>query len=171
MSRRRAALAARKLVHRIGIPHVPPVSVEILAAKLGIEIVERPLGRTSALLLRKEGRSICIVHQQHSSRRKRFSIAHEIGHFLLHPPREAYDLFVVARDERSSEGTYIEEIEANSFAAELLMPEEYLRNKARLHLYLAADYEEEIKELAGLFEVSYEAMTHRLTDLGLLPSL
>src|SRR5688572_30282622 len=101
MSKRRAALAARQVLRRFGFSNEVPVDIVAIAEYLGIEIVERSLDTGSALLLRKEGRSICVVNSDHSLRRKRFSIAHEVGHFLLHPPREAYDLQIIARDERS----------------------------------------------------------------------
>ncbi len=171
MSRRRATLAARRLLQKVGIPDKPPIDVYFIAAELRIEVVERSLGGTSALLLRKDERAICVLHQADSPLRKRFSVAHEIGHFILHPSREAYDLQVIARDERSSEGKYLEEIEANSFAAELLMPSELLRDEVRTHIDLFADDESEIKNLAQTFGVSFQAMTHRLTNLGLLPSI
>lgn len=171
MSRRRAATAARQLLHRTG--SVIPIDVYDIATRLGIEIVERsledylssPLSNTSALLLRKHGRAICVVHRDHAPTRKRFSIAHEIGHFVLHPAKESYD--VRARDGHSSEGIYREEIEANAFAAELLMPAEILHSKvpAPLDLFYHTD---RISDLAHLFQVSTEAMTHRLTHLGLL---
>lgn len=173
MSRRRAALAARQLLLRMGSRTSIPIDVKGIAARLGIEIVERRLddglvsavSNTSALLLRKHGRAICVVNQDHPPTRQRFSIAHEIGHFILHPPKEAYD--VRARDDHSSEGVYREEIEANAFAAELLMPVEILQSKvpAPLDLFCHTD---RISELARRFEVSPEAMTHRLTHLGLL---
>jgi Zn-dependent peptidase ImmA (M78 family) len=146
--------------------------VESIAIQLGIEVVYRSfdsetsaINNTSALLLRRHGRAICVVNQEHSEQRKRFSLAHEIGHYILHPPKESYD--VIARDEHSSEGIYREEIEANAFAAELLMPENLVRSHVKiiLDLFSCADI---VPDLAGRFGVSPVAMTHRLTNLGLL---
>jgi Zn-dependent peptidase ImmA (M78 family) len=173
MSRRRASSAARQLLRKLDDCDDLPIDVEKIAARLGIEVVFRaldaelslPSGNTSALLLRRHGRSICVVNENHAFTRRRFSIAHEIGHFLLHPPKESYD--VIARDDHSSEGIYREEIEANAFAAELLMPEHLVRSRVKGPLDLFS--EECISELAALFNVSQVAMTHRLTYLGLLP--
>ncbi len=67
-----------------------------------------------------------------STVRQRFTIAHELGHFFLH--RASSTVFVDAapiffRDESSSNGSQREEIEANAFAAELLMPEDAIRQR------------------------------------------
>lgn len=167
MSKYRAVAEAQKLRRRSQPGQDLPVDVHGIASQLGIEVVERQLTETSGLLLRREGRTICVVNRRHSATRKRFTIAHELAHHALHPPKESYDLHVSARDQRSSEGTFLEEIEANAFAAELLMPEELVRARVpkALDLFL---HEERIGRLATDFKVSREAMTHRLTNLGLL---
>lgn len=70
------------------------------------------------------------------------------------------------RDTKSSEGTDLEEKEANLFAAELLMPRQFLeRDVAEIGV---VDLEEEdvIRELAEKYEVSTQAMTFRLNYLG-----
>ncbi len=158
------------------MPRTAPVDVNLVASALGIDVVERP-GLTfaggeevSGLLLRRQGRTICVINGDHSQNRKRFSVAHEIGHYFLHPFEESYidyDFRVQARDEKSSQGTHRQEIEANAFAAELLMPEDVLRSEIKLPLNVNED-EVEVRRLAKRFRVSQQAMTHRLTNLGLL---
>src|SRR2546429_268642 len=84
----------------------------------GISVVEQPqlskagYASISGLLLRREGSTICIINRDHPPTRRRYSIAHEIGHFILHPPEEAY-IDVAARSDKSSDGTDPREIEAN----------------------------------------------------------
>src|ERR1700730_12845762 len=147
MSRRRAASAARQLLHQRPDRGTLPIDVEAIAHRLGIEIVDRvfddtlefPLSNASALLLRRHGRAICVVNREHAPTRRRFSIAHEIGHFLLHAPKESYD--VVARDEHSSEGIYKEEIEENAFGAQILMPADLIHDQITTPLDLFSDEE------------------------------
>ena len=72
---------------------------------------------------------------------------------------------VAARGDRASEGVYSDEIEANAFAAELLMPENWLRSSLKEPLDEFDD--DEIKRLAKDYKVSAQAMTFRLTNLNL----
>lgn len=162
-----------RLLREQGIDDSPPIDVERLANSLGIHVVERADlsiqgTEVSGLLLRANGRSICVVNSDHHRNRQRFTIAHEIGHWHLHPVKGEYvDFAVHRRDPQSSEGTNREEIEANAFAAELLMPEALVRRELPYPLNVAED-EETIRRVARRFRVSPQAMTHRLTNLDLV---
>jgi Zn-dependent peptidase ImmA (M78 family) len=91
-----------------------------------------------------------------SEQRRRFTIAHEIGHFVLHPqrlaPNRGGDPGNAARQQQ--------EHEADQFAAELLMPEDLVREAVVLHGPDAV-------RLADRFGVSRAAMQVRLRYLGL----
>ena len=174
MGRRRAENAAHRLLQQMGIGEHPPIDVRWIAKELGISILERPrlykagYGVISGLLLRREGRTICILNKDHASTRRRYSLAHEIGHFNLHPPEEAY-IDVAARSDRSSDGTDPREIEANAFAAALLMPERTLCKQVPIPLDISfEDDAEKVSQRAKKFNVSTMAMTYRLLNLGLL---
>jgi Zn-dependent peptidase ImmA (M78 family) len=174
MGRRRAENAAHRLLQQLRVGEHLPIDVKKIAKTLGIAIVERPqlskagYGTISGLLLRREGSTICIINRDHSPTRRRYSIAHEIGHFILHPPEEAY-IDVAARSDKSSDGTDPREIEANAFAAVLLMPEQLLRQCVPRPLDISfEDDAEAISQLAKEFNVSTMAMTYRLLNLGLL---
>jgi len=166
-------MIVRRLLGELDVTTTPPVDVVQVAKQLGIEVVERPgfeLGgsESSGLLLRMGGRTICVINADHHRNRKRFSVAHEIGHFLLHPFKETYhDVQFYARDQESTEGTNPQEVEANAFAAELLMPEDLMK-KAVLYPLNVVEDEDEIRRLSKRFLVSQQAMTHRLTNLHLL---
>ena len=84
----------------------------------------------------------------------------------MHEPELQIDehAFMVFRDPESSKATDPYEIEANQFAAALLMPERLLR-PAVLELGTDCDVEDAIVKLSRAFEVSKEAMTIRLTRL------
>jgi len=68
------------------------------------------------------------------------------------------------RDQVSAQATDPKEIEANRFAAALLMPSSFL--KASLRSYQAPLKQEDIEALAGKYEVSFQAMAFRLANLG-----
>jgi predicted transcriptional regulator len=108
---------------------------------------------------------------QRSPRRKRFTIAHEIGHFRMHVTSSERIFVDRQRDivELSSSaggpqapGLHQREREANEFARELLMPEVLVSARAR-----AAGFN--LSALAERFEVSVPAIRLRLRLLGLLP--
>jgi len=71
------------------------------------------------------------------------------------------------RDGTSSEGSKAQEIEANAFAAELLMPEKQLREIINNQPLDAFD-EGAVRRLAAQFGVSSQALTIRLTKLELI---
>lgn len=166
---RNAAKKAKLLLQRYKITK-PPVDVERLAKQEGLRVVEEQLeSEISGMLYREGGRAVILINQNDVPVRKRFSVAHELGHYHLHTSSSVFvDRRVRFRDSNSSQGTIKEEIEANSFAAELLMPETFVLQEAmrlRGRRFTLSD-EELIGELADIFEVSRQAMEVRLANLG-----
>lgn len=146
----------------------PPVPVEKIAERYGIEVrYESAEDELSGALIRKGNEVVIGVNASHHPNRQRFTIAHEIAHFLLHDGVEMHvdqDFRVNLRDQRSSEAVSREEIQANGFAAELLMPKEFIVRDIRR--FPAVD--EAVKErLANRYRVSKRAMELRLANLGL----
>lgn len=146
-----------------------PVDVIDIARKHEIDIRYQSLETSvSGVLVVKDGRPTIGINQTHHPNRQRFTIAHELGHYLLH--RDISTVFVDAvyhRDDESSEGTKLQEIEANAFAAELLIPETMVREQFG-HQPIADVDDALIRRLAARFEVSAQALTIRLTTLGLI---
>ncbi len=147
-----------------------PVDVVAVAAKLGAKIVHGDLEEDiSGFLLREEGVITIAVNKSHHPNRQRFTIAHECGHLHLHGDQgdrlwldRAYPT-IFYRDSKSSSGDKLAEIQANQFAAGLLMPEILLRE------YLTQELSDmDIFRLALRFQVSEQAMTLRLVSLGML---
>lgn len=95
-------------------------------------------------------------------------MAHELGHLILHRFDDVH--ISKQRDGISELGTDREEIEANRFAAELLMPESMIR-KSVTNLGGIDPFDQDldiIEKLADQFEVSPQAMNIRLSTLGFL---
>lgn len=174
MNRRRHAerLAARVLEDVGAEP--PKVDPREIAKRLGARVVGIEAGddQSSGMVARDKGRIFIGVNESHAEVRQRFTIAHEIGHMLLH----ASDPLIVDKDfavigHRRSDGTSdIREVEANAFAAALLMPEEWVRDAVRL-VDLDVSVDSSMAELAERFGVSQQAMTYRLINLGVLRNI
>jgi Zn-dependent peptidase ImmA (M78 family) len=150
-----------------------PVRVELIARSAGLPLVEKAMDAdVSGALVSAGGQFGIAVNATHAPVRKRFTIAHELGHYLLeHEPGDHLDweFTVIRRDGRSSEANDRQEIEANFFAASLLMPRHFLRadveRKCRFNGEVQLD-EGEIAVLAKKYGVSKTAMHYRLVNLG-----
>jgi Zn-dependent peptidase ImmA (M78 family) len=148
----------------------PPVPVVRIAKMLGLRVVSRPLaGDLSGFLARDETGAVIGVNTQHPPVRQRFTIAHEVGHYLLsnnpalHVDR-GFDLRL--RDATASAGIEIEEIEANLFAAELLMPPSFIQ--VDMGDADSVDFfdDSHLRLMAKRYEVSAQALMVRLGALG-----
>lgn len=149
-----------------------PVDVARIARAIGVEVQEEPAeDDLSGFLYRDRKRKVAVigVNSTHHPNRRKFTAAHELGHCLLHDFDEVHvdrQFKVWLRNEASSQGTDLEEKEANLFAAEILMPQKFLeRDVQRIGTIDLMD-EDVIRELAEEYGVSAQAMTFRLTYLG-----
>jgi Zn-dependent peptidase ImmA (M78 family) len=150
--------------------HAPPVPVEQVAHSLGIKIELANLGEDcSGVLVRNGNRAIIGVNKKHPRNRQRFSIAHEIGHFMLHEGDTYIDkgYRVQFRDLESGSGTKGEEMDANAFAAALLMPAEWVKEAFYQQPFELTE-DDVLPMLAQKFQVSTQAMSYRLMRLRLL---
>jgi Zn-dependent peptidase ImmA (M78 family) len=145
-----------------------PVPVDQLAERAGAHLQVQDFGNEiSGMLLRTNGQVIIAVEQEQSEVRQRFTIAHELGHLLLHAGQEVRvdtNFRVNFRDANSATAEDVEEIEANAFAARLLMPEAFLQRDLRGVAFDVEDAEQ-VGELASHYNVSVQAMTIRLVNL------
>jgi Zn-dependent peptidase ImmA (M78 family) len=162
----------------------PPFNPFDVAKKLGIEVSEaldwKKLSYDGEIFLDDDKNPKIWINQTNHENRKRFTVAHEIGHFINDVIAHE-DTFTAIFDDkdtlsfkRDGNKNFIE-LRANDFAARLLMPKEYVLSKGRK---IITDFSEQnetkisrehlIKELAMLFQVSEEAMKWRLINLNLI---
>lgn len=140
----------------------PPVDPKAIAEFLGFTVLLYELpDTTSGLTFIEEEVKAIGVNSRHAPTRRRFSIAHELGHYLN--GHKSYD----------SGGTHVEsqpsyldpqqrqEIEANEFAAEMLMPTDWLKRDV-------AELGPDGVALARRYGVSEQAMWIQLLDLKLV---
>lgn len=93
------------------------------------------------------GRPVIVLSNPANPMRRRFSVAHELGHLLLHPD--------------PAPGSGHHEREANTFAAELLMPAAEIADRLPAPVDLAT-----LKDVADGYGVSVAALAYRGKDLG-----
>lgn len=149
---------ARALVRRFGIRAPAHIRVEAIAAHHGVACVAVPLDGATAQLVRCGPRVHILVSDRSEVGARRFSIAHELGHYLLEHPTTATDELAGGRAEVGPHGRDLE-AEANAFAAELLMPGELVDAYAARDATLAA-----AQAIARDFEVSILASARRLAE-------
>lgn len=163
-----------QLLTRAGVTK-PPVPVERIARLLDVEIRYVSFqGDISGMVAREGGRAVIGVNTLHPTARQRFTIAHEIGHLELGHHLEGSgqdgmhidrDFKVMLRDAKSSQATDPIEIEANNYAAALLMPRSMLTKEPELNLGVDIEDDRLIHGLARRYRVSPQAMTYRLTNI------
>ena len=162
---------AAELLRKLGLKRVP-VDIHSVAEHLGAKVVYEDLDDdVSGLLLCEDGVSTIAINRQQHPNRQRFTLAHECGHLHLHADRSDrlwVDKTLFFRDASSSTGDHRAEIEANQFAAGLLMPGESVLSAFEPHLEIT---DADIVRVALRFEVSERAMTVRLISLGLIASV
>ncbi|HXJ21761.1 MAG TPA: ImmA/IrrE family metallo-endopeptidase [Polyangia bacterium] len=175
----------RKVIRRLvedllaknGIENAP-VPVDEIADKESVDVRYEATDDDglSGFLLRGpavpgELRAIIGVNKYHHVNRQRFSIAHELGHLLLHAAGEEVHVDrdtvfrVKRRDSESSKGTDPDEREANAFAAELLMPASFLLRDLE-DIEVLEDSNSAVADLASRYGVSQQALMIRLANLG-----
>lgn len=136
-----------------------PLNIAELAHELGIAVRYEPMeGDDSGSLemCEKENRWIMTINSLHHPHRQRFTMAHELGHFIKHSPISSR--FHDTNFFRNAESNQME-TEANNFAAELLMP----KNKFDDFVQNTSTSAEAVAEY---FQVSTIAARVRAKQLG-----
>ncbi|MEO1208853.1 MAG: ImmA/IrrE family metallo-endopeptidase [Cyanobacteria bacterium J06638_20] len=156
---------------------VAPINVYKIAEDLGISVIKKSANADllGFLLRDKESSKVTIgINPKHGEARCRFTVAHELGHFLLHEGE------VVHMDKAgSAQGFYLnpasdgsaldpKQEEANLFAEELLMPAKLIErdiSKCK-EMDLLEPAPEYLKGLARCYEVNLSVFMIRLFRLG-----
>jgi len=138
-----------------------PVDPVIIARRIGIDVVEGGLAPdVSGALVKSLGQDAKILlNASDHPNRKRFTCAHELGHFVRRTDEAEEYSYVDLRSPLSSMGLSDDEVYANQFAASLLMPAARVRDFRQRGM---TDV-----QLAAQFAVSREAMQYRLKNLGI----
>jgi hypothetical protein len=172
---RKALHAAVEIIRREQVTELP-IDVRGIAAKQA-HILERDLEDSLSGMLVPLHPPIdakawaIVVNKNHPEVRKRFTVAHELGHLVLHgfsSPHADTRFRILLRDASSSTSQDIEEIQANRFAAELLMPEHLVKDcleDADIDYVPKNPKTDSLETLAKRFGVSSQALSIRLGHL------
>ena len=167
LPRRQIEDRARAVLREHGLASIP-VDPVVLANRLGIRVNNAKFSDDSMVgMIAKRGDTVTLlVNQGDPPFRKRFTIAHELGHHFLHLLQDGEfvdgeaDLFRQHWDESAAiTPQRRREIQANMFASALLMPEEDVRREWPTL--------RSVSGLARRFNVSEAAMGFRIDQLGL----
>ena len=137
-----------------------PVDVEGLASAIGLEIVRRPMPDDISGKIECEadgGPCTITVNSTHAKTRQRFTIAHEIAHFILHRDMVGDGITDDGRYRSKGLSDQIER-QANNYAADILMPWKLVLEKRNEGKTTAA-------EMAREFQVSEAVAEIRLREL------
>ncbi|RWY49358.1 ImmA/IrrE family metallo-endopeptidase [Mucilaginibacter gilvus] len=155
-----------------------PIDIKKIASSLGVSVMPYDFGNEmSGVLVLNNDVGTIGYNKDHSEQRSRFTIAHELGHYILHR-KNHNDVFVdkdfIVMYRRRNDRNYtqielIQEQEANAFAAAILMPEHLIECEVRNNNFYSELSELQlIDKLAKTFRVSSPAMTFRLHNLSIL---
>jgi Zn-dependent peptidase ImmA (M78 family) len=148
-----------------------PVPVEKVAKGLGALVRFSPLDdKLSGMIFIRDDVPIIGVNALHHPNRQRFTIAHEIGHLVMHRAILSTEVHVdhtfavLMRDATSATGQDDKERQANHFAAALLVPRDLLDKELKGKSF-DIDGQSPVDELAKKFRVSKQMIEFRISNL------
>lgn len=153
------------LLAELGITEPSEIDVDAIAAYCDAFVLYEFLSGSEARIVGNGNRAFITVNTQTSRSRQRFSIGHELGHWMWDRGKMALSCSKELQDGRWY-GTDKETL-ANKFASDLLLPASMFTPRAHLRDATL----ETAKELADTFQTSLTATTLRLVNLGSYPCM
>jgi len=164
MNQLTASLKANTIIQNLRIRYPSEINISEIAMERGAYVRERDIDGAEAWLVRKGSRAIITINSKiYEQGRKRFAIAHELGHFEMHHDSQ----LVICSDE----DMYVwnlsksQEIEANEFASCILMPEIIFSHYVKKE----APNMDRVSELSSEFGTTLTATAIRYIQLSLEP--
>ena len=162
----RRKLSPAKILDVFGITEPEEIDVEAIAQFFGATVIPEPLHGSAARIIGKGDRAFITVDSASPRARQRFSIAHELGHWMI--DRGKLSGFICTEKNLISDWSgNTPERRANRFAADLLMPANLFSPAAKNKEMTFAT----VRELCAQFETSLTATAIRLVENGSFPSM
>lgn len=155
---------AERLLQNLGITDPDEIDLDAIAFHVGARVKYRPLEGCEARIVGAGDRAIITVKDGSHPSRKRFSIAHELGHWHHHRGQ----CLVCRLEEVRPGGIMSPERVANAFAADLLMPDYIFQPIARQYAKLTL---KTVNALAEMFATSQTATAIRLVENDHFPAI
>lgn len=164
MSLSLATLRASTIIQNLQIRYPSEIDIREISMERGAFVHEREIAGAEAWLVRKGDQAIITVSSRlHEQGRKNFAIAHELGHFELHNDSQ----LVICSDEDMYAWNKLkaQELEANEFASNILMPEEIFSRYVKKEI----PNMDRVSELSGEFGTTLTATAIRYAQLSQEP--
>jgi Zn-dependent peptidase ImmA (M78 family) len=166
----KSSIVAQQLLSDCGMDEITDIPLDLFTAGLDIILIEEDTGNCDGKIVFGANKAIIKVNSKiQFPERKRFVIAHEIGHFLMHKnltlPEDTFGTFnIIAGTEKYLRNGQ-QELEANEFASELLMPSKLFMQETERKKFTPTL----IKQLSQRFKTSLTATIFRYLQLDLYP--
>jgi len=172
MINRKGSLRARKLLREIEFDEITEIPMNLFVSGLGATLVEEKMDNKDGKIVRGRSKTLIKVNSEISyESKKRFTIAHEIGHYLMHDKIEVHNEnsntlnWFHNAENQLKKGRH--EWEANDFATELLMPEKLFRTESSGKAFSPSL----LQYLSDRFKTSLTSTLFRCLQLDLHPLL
>ncbi len=158
------SVKAEEIIKNLQIKEPSEIQIRDICMVRGVYVKEKILEGSEARLIRKGSLGIVTVNNIIPEEgRKRFAIAHELGHFELHTVSQLVlcteeDMYVWNENKK-------QEIEANEFAASILMPTKIFAR----HFEVGQPNMEIVKDVSGKFRTTLTATALRYVQLSSEP--
>lgn len=155
-----------RLYRRLGIEEPDHIDIRAVAFELGLEVQFAPLSSCEARIIGARDRGIITVREGVNRLRQRFSIAHEIGHWVHHRGKA-----LSCKQADIGDGMEIAKFReriADEYGSRLLMPDFLVKPRAKSISRLTFQH---VLRLAEEFRVSRPAMARRLITLDWYPCI
>jgi len=157
----KSVIVAQKLITDMYIESVGDIDLDQIASFHDIILQEIPLKNADGRIVFGKNKAIISINKDIDyDSKKRFTIAHELGHFFLHR-----NSIKIHNDNALTLDTFkngSQETEANQFASELLMPTELFTLYANSKPFSP----ELLRDLAGIFQTSITSVAYKYQEVG-----
>lgn len=160
----KAADPAERLLKSLGVTEPGEIDLEAIAFDQNAEVRYCDLSGCEADILGYRDRAIISIDRNRGYRRKRFSIAHELGHWHYHRGKKLQ----CRVEEYQPQHKHLAERQANEYAASLLLPHYLLMPRARDHRKLTF---KTIEQFSSEFRTSLPATAIRLVEADVWPCM
>ena len=163
-------IRAKNLLENCGLEEVTDFPMDLLVAGLDAILIEEELPNCDGKIIFGNTKTIIKVNSKiQFQERKRFVVGHEIGHLIMHKgmqlPDDSFMNFNIIEGMEKALKTGKQELEANEFASELLMPEKLFIKEAKGKKFSPLL----IKQLSERFKTSLTATLFRYLQFELHP--
>ncbi len=172
MKNNKGRLRAKQLLDEIGYDEITDIPMKYFVAGLGATLLEEPLINSDGKIIIGKTKTLIKVNSNIPyASKKRFTIAHEIGHFLMHKNigihNENSNTLNWFNNTETKLIKGVQEWEANDFASELLMPETIFRREANGKEFTP----DLLKKLSERFKTSLTSTVFKFLQFDLHPLL